>query len=280
MPIELKKSGGNLSFAEKMLLKGDAGGYYIPSVDEAGNLTWTPTEEEMAIPEAANIRGPKGEPGIQGPIGETGPQGEAGPIGRAFTYDDFTEEQLAALTGPKGETGPRGYKGDKGDAFTYADFTQAQLAALTGPTGPRGPAGKDGVDGKDGAQGPAGKDGEPGVYVGATAPTDDSLIWINPEGEANEEIATKKYVDDAIAAAGTGGGGGSADLTNYYTKSEVDGIVENIALTPGPAGKDGEPGKDGVDGKDGEDYVLTAADKTEIANLVLGLLPAAEEVLI
>lgn len=33
-------------------------------------------------------------------------------------------------TGPKGETGP---KGDKGDAFTYADFTPDQIATLQKP---------------------------------------------------------------------------------------------------------------------------------------------------
>ena len=35
----------------------------------------------------------------------------------------------------------------------------------------------------------------------------------------------------------------------------------------------GEPGKDGQDGQPGADYVLTAADKTEIAQIAVGLLP-------
>ena len=41
--------------------------------------------------------------------------------GAAFTYDDFTEEQLAALKGPKGDpgdTGPQGPKGDPGQNGT------------------------------------------------------------------------------------------------------------------------------------------------------------------
>lgn len=41
--------------------------------------------------------------------------------GKAFTYEDFTAEQLAAL------------KGDKGDAFTFEDFTPAQLVELKRP---------------------------------------------------------------------------------------------------------------------------------------------------
>ena len=41
----------------------------------------------------------------------------------------------------------QGQKGDKGDPFRYEDFTPEQLEALTGPVGP---AGQDGRDGKDG----------------------------------------------------------------------------------------------------------------------------------
>ena len=47
-------------------------------------------------------------------------------------------------------------KGDKGDPFTYEDFTEEQLAALVGPTGPKGPQGP---KGDPGIQGPAGQDG-------------------------------------------------------------------------------------------------------------------------
>ena len=43
-----------------------------------------------------------------------------------------------------------GIKGDKGDPFTYEDFTEEQLAALKGEAGKDG---KDGSDGKDGADG-------------------------------------------------------------------------------------------------------------------------------
>lgn len=38
------------------------------------------------------------------------------------------------------------------------------------------------------------------------------------------------------------------DLTNYYTKSEVDAAIDAVELMPGPQG---EPGKDGQDGQDG-----------------------------
>lgn len=63
------------------------------------------------------------------------------------------------------------------------------------------------------------------------------------------------------------------DLTGYATEAYVDAAIETIELTPGPAGKDGkdgEPGKDGAPGADGKDYVLTEADKQEIAGMVPG----------
>ena len=66
-------------------------------------------------------------------------------------------------------------------------------------------------------------------------------------------LATEQYVDNAIANINIP----EVDLTNYYTKSEVDGLIETIELTPGPQG---EPG---------QDYILTEADKSEIAGMVV-----------
>ena len=96
------------------------------------------------------IVGPQGPQGEVGPQGEQGPQGEKGDKGEAFTYEDFTEEQLAALVGPQGEKGadgvigkdgepgpqgPQGEKGDKGeDGYTPVKgvdyFTQEELDVL------------------------------------------------------------------------------------------------------------------------------------------------------
>lgn len=53
-------------------IKGEDGGYYIPSVDENGNLTWEATEEDMENVPSVNIKGPAGESGIQGPAGKDG----------------------------------------------------------------------------------------------------------------------------------------------------------------------------------------------------------------
>ena len=57
---------------------GADGGYYQPSVDSAGNLSWTASKSGMPAVDGANIRGPQGP---KGDTGDTGPQGPQGPAG-------------------------------------------------------------------------------------------------------------------------------------------------------------------------------------------------------
>ena len=76
-----------------------------------------------------------------------GAKGDKGERGEAFTYDDFTSEQLEALRGAKGDKGEKGdigLQGEKGEAFTYDDFTPEQLEALRGAKGETGEKGEDG----------------------------------------------------------------------------------------------------------------------------------------
>ena len=76
------------------------------------------------------LQGPKGDTGATGQQGDTGPQGEKGDKGDAFTYSDFTAEQLAALKGEKGDTGPQGPKGDTGDGQLHHHRSTGQLHGL------------------------------------------------------------------------------------------------------------------------------------------------------
>lgn len=99
------------------------------------------------------VKGEKGDKGEKGETGDTGPQGpqgikgDTGPIGPV------------GLTGPKGDTGPRGLKGEtgpkgvKGEAFTYSDFTPEQISALKGEKGDTGLQGIQGVKGEKGDEG-------------------------------------------------------------------------------------------------------------------------------
>lgn len=75
-------------------------------------------------------KGDKGNDGAQGPQGERGPQGEKGDQG---IQGEKGEQGEQGLKGDKGATGEVGPKGDKGDAFTYSDFTEEELENLKKP---------------------------------------------------------------------------------------------------------------------------------------------------
>lgn len=130
MTVKLGGAAGNVTLTQQMM-KGDDGGYYYPSIDEAANLSWVASESGMAAP----------------------PQ----PINIA---------------------------------------------------------------------GPAGEKGEPGVYVGSEEPAEDVLIWLDPQGEASDNLATKEYVDEAIANIDIPEP--EVDLSDYYTRTETDEYFATI----------------------------------------------------
>ena len=72
--------------------------------------------DELAHTRIDNIQLQKGEKGDKGDKGDQGLQGPKGDKGDAFTYADFTPEQLAALKGEKGDTGPQGPQGPAGES--------------------------------------------------------------------------------------------------------------------------------------------------------------------
>ena len=62
-------------------------------------------------------------------------------------------------------TAEKGDKGDKGDAFTYDDFTPEELEGLRGPQGIQGETGPQGQQGPQGIQGPQGERGAVGDCI-------------------------------------------------------------------------------------------------------------------
>lgn len=75
---------------------GEDGGYYAPSVDDEGNLTWTASKTDMPAVDSANIKGPKGDTGA---TGATGPAGADGKSAYAYAVEGGytgTEEEFAA----------------------------------------------------------------------------------------------------------------------------------------------------------------------------------------
>jgi hypothetical protein len=63
--IKLTTKNGAVNVAQKMA-KGEDGGYYKPSVDAEGQLSWEASAEDMPTVESSNIMGPSG------PIGPSG----------------------------------------------------------------------------------------------------------------------------------------------------------------------------------------------------------------
>lgn len=101
--------------------------------------------------------------------------------------------------------------------------------------------------------GPAGPKGDTGIYVGAEEPAEDVLVWLNPEGEASEALATVEYVDEAIANV-------EVDLSEYYTRTETDEYFATIGYVD-----------DAIEGFDLTNYYT----KSEIDALIP---PSGEEV--
>ena len=139
--------------------------------------------------------GPQGPTGAQGPAGPTGPQGPKGDKGEPFEYEDFTEEQLEALTGPqgpegpKGDVGPQGPKGDKGD--TGSQGPQGEKGE-TGSQGPQGEKGETGAQGPKGDTGDTGAQGPKGATFTPSVSPDGIISWTNDGSLENPDPVSIK----------------------------------------------------------------------------------------
>ena len=140
----------------------DGDAWFVGTSDS--NVVYQWDVDQSAWVNVGALKGPKGDAGETGPQGPQGPQGE------------------------KGDTGSQGEKGDKGDAFTYSDFTADQLASLKGEkgdTGPQGPKGDTGKTGPQGERGPAGQDGTSYTINGLYS-TLSALQVAHPTGSAGD----------------------------------------------------------------------------------------------
>ena len=111
---------------------GENGGYYTPSVDGEGNITFTASKAGMPPVTGANIRGPAGQNGVQGPQGPAGADGAPGPTGpqgepgQDATINGVTTMTLKAAGGIKGT--------QSGSTYTFdgSDLVQKVSGAVNG----------------------------------------------------------------------------------------------------------------------------------------------------
>ena len=260
----------------------------------------------------------------------TGSEGDAWFVGTSdsnvvyqWDVDQSAWVNVGALKGPKGD------KGDKGAAFTYADFTAEQLAALKGEKGDTGATGPQGKQGIQGPQGSPGTDGADGVtphiggngnwFIGDTdtgvaATGLDGAKWFVQDNEPQTGVNTGDYWLDtgtgdvymavvsvgtpvnwkptdanltgptgATGATGPQGPKGDTGATGPQGPKGADGITPTIGANGNwylGATDTGKPsrGATGAKGDPGDNYVLTSADKSEIAALVLAEIPNGDEV--
>lgn len=169
-------------------------------------------------------------------VGDTGPKGDTGD---AFTYEDFTPEQLAALKGETGDTGPAGPKGDIGDK---GDTGAKGDTGNTGETGATGQKGDTGPKGDTGATGPAGDTGQAGA-TGDTGAT----------GTATTIKGSYNTYQELINAHPTGNDGDSyiVDGSLYVWLNNAWENVGNIKGDTGATGAKGDTGATGPKGDTG-----------------------------
>lgn len=194
--------------------------------------------------------GPQGETGERGPKGETGDKGDKGD---AFTYSDFTKEQLEGLRGPQGIQGPKGEKGDTGDTGPQGEKGDK---GDTGETGPRGPQGGQGIQGPTGPQGEKGETGAQGPK-GATGDTGPQ----GPKGDTGSGFKVLGYYDTAgaldeaklaTAQPGDAYGVGTAEPYDIYILNGTTGKFINNGPLQGAKGDKGDTGAQGPKGDQGD----------------------------
>lgn len=165
------------------------GKYYMPSVDENGVLSWTPSQESMDPVGSVNVMGPAGPKGDKGDKGDAGPQGERGLQGETGPQGPRGEQGVQGPQGEPGgpgETGPQGPQGEQGPQGIQGIRGENGSQGPAGPQGETGPQGPAGPQGETGPQGPAGPQGE----QGQTGPQ-------GPQGEKGDTPALGETADTA-----------------------------------------------------------------------------------
>lgn len=210
-------------------------------------------------------KGDQGERGPQGPQGQIGPQGPKGDTGSGLNIKgELDSESQLPQEGVSGDAWLISgnlyvYAGENGNVESNPKWSN--VGSIQGPAGPQGPVGSKGEQGEPGPKGEPGADGAPGIQGPKGDPgekgekgdpgSDASVTKQNVEAVLTGDItshnhdsryisksntstytpttdyhpATKKYVDDTVAAVDvTEQISGKADKT--YVDSKLDTKVD------------------------------------------------------
>lgn len=236
-------------------------------------------------------QGEQGIQGIQGPQGEPGPQGPKGDTGSGLNIKgELDSESQLPQEGVSGDAWLISgnlyvYVGENGNVESNPKWSN--VGSIQGPAGPQGPVGPKGEQGEPGPKGEPGADGAPGAQGPKGDPgekgekgdpgSDASVTKQNVEAVLTGDItshnhdsryisksntstytpttdyhpATKKYVDDSVAAVDvTEQISGKADKT--YVDSKLDTKVDKVS------------------GKQLSTNDYTNEDKTKLAGIAAG----------
>lgn len=169
----------------------------------------------------------------------------------------------------------KGDKGDKGDPFTYEDFTEEQLADLKGEKGDTGEQGEQGEQGIQGIQGEQGERGTDGISVthewnGTTLTVTSASGTSSADLKGEKGDTGEQGIQGIQGEQGEKGDTGEAGYTpqkNVDYFDGEDGVSPTIAVNDVTGGHtltitdaDGTRTVDVMDGEDGASGVHIGTD--------------------
>ena len=246
-------------------------------------------------------QGEQGIQGIQGPQGEPGPQGPKGDTGSGLNIKgELDSESQLPQEGVSGDAWLISgnlyvYVGENGNVVSNPKWSNVgSIQGPAGPTGPKGeqgepgPKGEPGANGAPGVQGPKGDPGEKGEK--GDPGSDASVTKQNVEAVLTGNITTHTHNDRYIAKGSTAE---YTPITDYSpaTKKYVDDTVAAVDVTEQISGKADKTYVDSkldtkVDKEEGKGLSstdFTSAEKSKLArlngyvvNIADNMVPTAE----
>lgn len=236
-------------------------------------------------------QGEQGIQGIQGPQGEPGPQGPKGDTGSGLNIKgELDSESQLPQEGVSGDAWLISgnlyvYVGENGNVVSNPKWSN--VGSIQGPAGPQGPVGPKGEQGEPGPKGEPGANGAPGVQGPKGDPgekgekgdpgSDASVTKRNVEAVLTGNITTHTHNDWYIAKGSTAE---YTPVTDYSpaTKKYVDDTVAAVDVTEQISGKADKAYVDSkldtkvdkVSGKQLSTNDYTNDDKTKLAGIAAG----------